>query len=213
MDDKSTRPPEALRLEEARKRRGFANAKAAAEYFGWNYDTYSQHERGERGLTRAAAKYAKALHVSRGWLLYGDEESPRATTVPIMGLIGGGAEIQPDLEQVPPDGIAEIELPFPVPDNLIGFEVRGDSMLPKYDEGDLIIVPREPKSDPRSMMNELAAVTIDTGKRYLKKLRPGSSPHKFNLESFNARTIEDVRVVWASTVWAVVPARQLRRLR
>ncbi len=43
----------------------FANAKDAAAFFGWNYNTYSQHERGERGITRAVDQYAKDLRVSK----------------------------------------------------------------------------------------------------------------------------------------------------
>ncbi|MFT4347721.1 XRE family transcriptional regulator, partial [Bartonella ancashensis] len=47
-----------------------------AEYFGWNYSSYIQHEQGVRGISRAFAKYAKAFKVSEGWLLAGEENSP-----------------------------------------------------------------------------------------------------------------------------------------
>ena len=70
------RPDAAQRLQIAREKRGFDSAKAAAEFFGWNYDTYIQHERGERGLTRAAQRYAVAFKVSPGWLLTGEGRSP-----------------------------------------------------------------------------------------------------------------------------------------
>src|SRR6201995_754153 len=42
--------------------------------------------------------------------------------VPIMGRVGAGAVIEPDQEQVPPEGIGEIELPFPVTEETIAFE-------------------------------------------------------------------------------------------
>lgn len=70
------RPESAKRLEIARKARGFDDAAAAARYFGWKYNAYIQHERGERGLSRAAAKYAKAFHVSVGWLLHNEPGGP-----------------------------------------------------------------------------------------------------------------------------------------
>ena len=70
------RPESAKRLEIARKARGFDDAAAAARYFGWKYNAYIQHERGERGLSRAASKYAKAFRVSVGWLLHNEPGGP-----------------------------------------------------------------------------------------------------------------------------------------
>src|SRR5665811_2633307 len=34
--------------------------------------------------------------------------------VPIMGRVGAGAIIEPEHEQVPPEGLGEVELPFPI---------------------------------------------------------------------------------------------------
>lgn len=70
------RPAPAKRLEEARIARGFKTAKAACEYFGWNYVSYSQHESGQRGLSRVADRYAAAFRVGEGWLLTGEGRGP-----------------------------------------------------------------------------------------------------------------------------------------
>jgi hypothetical protein len=72
------RPMPARRLQEAREKAGFASAKAAATRFGWSPDSYHQHENGQRGITRVAAKYAKAFKVSEAWLLTGDGQGPGA---------------------------------------------------------------------------------------------------------------------------------------
>ena len=64
-------------------------------------------------------------------------------SVPIMGRVGAGAIIEPEHEQVPPEGLGEVELPFPISEETIAFEVAGDSMLPKYENGDIIVVFRE----------------------------------------------------------------------
>src|SRR3984957_18956866 len=52
------------------------------------------------------------------------------------GRVGAAATIEPEHEQVPPEGLGEIELPFPIAEETIAFEVSGDSMLPKYENGD-----------------------------------------------------------------------------
>jgi hypothetical protein len=45
---------------------------------GWGLDTYTKHERGERGIGRAARKYAQALGVNEAWLLGLDDEDRRS---------------------------------------------------------------------------------------------------------------------------------------
>lgn len=70
------RPEPAKRLQRAREAAGLPSARAAAERFGWNYDTYAQHENGTRGITRSADRYAKAFKVSKAWLLTGEGRGP-----------------------------------------------------------------------------------------------------------------------------------------
>lgn len=66
-------PDQALRLRQAREARGFADAKAAAKFFGFVYDTYAQHENGNRGIRRSVAeRYGKAYGISPAWLLTGE---------------------------------------------------------------------------------------------------------------------------------------------
>lgn len=133
--------------------------------------------------------------------------------VAVMGYIGAGAEIDPDAEQVPADGLDQVELPFAVPEDMIGFEVRGDSQLPKFSDGDVIVVPREQRHATADLIGEEAAIRTQDGHRYLKRIMPGPRAHTYNLESANARTIVGARVAWASEIWAIVPARRLRHLR
>jgi repressor LexA len=133
--------------------------------------------------------------------------------VPIMGRIGAGAVIEPEYEQVPPEGLGEIELPFAVSGETVAFEVSGDSMLPKYENGDVIVVYREQRHPLTSFYGEEAAVRLKTGERYLKTIERGKSPSMVNLTSFNAKTITGVKLEWIGEICVTLPRAQIARMR
>jgi repressor LexA len=134
-------------------------------------------------------------------------------SVPIMGRVGAGAVIEPEHEQVPPEGLGEIELPFPIAEETVAFEVSGDSMLPKYENGDIIVVYREQRHPISSFYGEEAAVRLKTGERYLKTIERGKSASVVNLTSFNAKPIMGVKLEWIGEICVTLPRGQIERLR
>jgi hypothetical protein len=66
---------QAGRVRWAREAAGFSSARAAAENFEWNENTYKSHEQGIRGKDgikpRHLEKYARAFNVSPEWLAFG----------------------------------------------------------------------------------------------------------------------------------------------
>jgi repressor LexA len=133
--------------------------------------------------------------------------------VPIMGIVGAGASIGPELEQMPPEGLGEVELPFPIAEETIAFEVVGDSMLPKYENGDIIVVYRDQRHPLTSFYGEEAAVRLKSGERYLKTIERGKTGHVVNLTSFNAKPISGVKLEWIGEICVTLPRGQIERLR
>jgi repressor LexA len=133
-------------------------------------------------------------------------------SVPIMGRVGAGAVIEPENEQVPPEGLGEVELPFPIAEEIIAFEVAGDSMLPKYENGDIIVVYRDQRHPLASFYGEEAAVRLKSGERYLKTIERGKSASSVNLTSFNAKPINGVKLEWIGEICVTLPRGQIERL-
>jgi repressor LexA len=134
-------------------------------------------------------------------------------SVPIMGRVGAGATIEPEHEQLPPEGLGSVELPFPIAEETIAFQVSGDSMLPKYENGDIIVVYRDRRHPVSSFYGEEAAVRLKTGERYLKTIERGKSASVVNLTSFNAKPIMGVKVEWIGEICVTLPRGQIERLR
>jgi repressor LexA len=132
--------------------------------------------------------------------------------VPIMGRVGAGAVIEPDLEQIPPEGLGDIELPFPLAGETIAFEVVGDSMLPKYENGDVIVVYKDQRHPVSTFYGEEAAVRLKTGERYLKTIERGKTASQVNLTSFNSKPINGVKLDWIGEICVTLPKGQIGRL-
>ncbi len=88
----------------------------------------------------------------------------------------------------------------------MAFEVSGDSMLPKYENGDVIVVYREQRYPLSSFYGEEAAVRLKSGERYLKTIERGSSSGTVNLKSFNAKPINGVKLEWIGEICVTLPA-------
>lgn len=122
--------------------------------------------------------------------------------VPLLGTIGAGGMVayfkdDHESEVVPRPPLA--------PGRLMALRVAGDSMLPKYDPGDIIYIRRDHDGVVEQDLNRYCAVHCADGGTYLKLLSPGTEPGRFTLRSLNAADMENVEVIWASRVLFVMP--------
>lgn len=128
------------------------------------------------------------------------------THVPIMGFLGAGAEVDPDFEQVPPEGFDTVDLPFALPYDMIAFKVTGTSMIPAFRPNTIIIVHRDQRKPIESFYGEEAAVRTSDGRRYIKTIHKGALPGRVNLHSWNdVQPIENVRLEWIGEIYLIVP--------
>ena len=88
---------------------------------------------------------------------------------------------------------------------MMALVVSGASMLPKYEDGDVIYVNRDHDGILPHYLNRYCAVRCADGGTYLKILAPGSEPDRYTLRSLNAPDMENCEVVWASPVRFVMP--------
>ncbi len=217
---------QAARLVRAREARGFKTAKDAADFFGWKYNSYIQHERGERGLSRVAGRYARAYKVSPGWLLTGEGSAPGSaedesvenaipprggarvpfTVVPIAGYVGAGATV------VLFEGEASANIGYARAPRGFGaveaLTVRGDSMYPAYKDGDVIFYGGEPAELPIRIPDEYVVKLAD-GRVLLKEVVPTGNG-RYVLQSHNAPAIYDAEILEAFEVRWVQKRRRSR---
>lgn len=146
-------------------------------------------------------KLAGVLDVPLSALLSG----PR---VPVAGYIGAGGEVIFD-EVASEDSVIR---PPGVSGKLVALVVRGSSMLPKYNDGDIIYIKRDHSSVLFEDIGDDCAVRLASGETYIKQLMNGSVKGRFTLLSLNAPPMENVEVEWATRVLFIMPARSRHSL-
>ena len=185
----------AKRLAWARETAGLKTAADASARLGVNKYTYNQHENGTRGFpVKAAAVYARAFRVDLEWLLLGrGDPRKKVRGINIIGKVAAGAEglFEDDYAMGAGDPID------PFPSEAIALIVEGESMVPRFNPGEVLIFgPRI--DDPSLLLGMEVMARIDDGRKMIKILRRGSAPNAWNLHSINSAygTVENATVLW-----------------
>jgi len=190
------------RLKLARELAGFESGASAVRALGVPYATYASHEGGWRGIKDGELKqYARRFKVPFPWLAHeiGELKGQSAPSTVIVGKIGAGNDIMPIDDHAPGAGLDEIDLPPGAPPNAVAVKIEGNSQYPRYFNGELVFYTRD-HIPPAELVGRECVVQLADGRMMLKILRRGSRKNLFNLESWNAPTLEDAQVEWAAPV-------------
>ena len=197
------RPEPAIRLERARKKRGFLDVAAAARAFGWNETTYAQHERGERGLSRSVTQYASAFRVSVGWLMNGEGQDPFNSSVPLVGFT-----VSDSNTVIFNDGsFDDVEAPKSATEHTVAVEIRGDSLGPVFDGWIAFYNDHRERPDPK-IIGSLCIVGLADDRVMIKRIEHGQLQNRFTLKSNTQPPVYDAEIEWAAPLLDMRPKAQ-----
>jgi transcriptional regulator with XRE-family HTH domain len=138
-----------------------------------------------------------------------DQLTGQAAMVPVLGNIGAGGQIlfhsDVDLEASAIQSFPMVPRPPLTAGRLMALAVVGSSMLPKYEDGEIIYVRRDHDGILPEYVGRYCAVRTADGGTFLKILAMGSEVGRYTLRSLNAPDMENVSVEWASPVLFVMP--------
>lgn len=160
---------------------------------------YGKYESGEMTdpkevFVRAAARY---FRVTPEYLRYGHSTSRIER---VTGRVGAGGRV----EAVEIELGREIEIPATWDDATL-LEIAGDSCWPIYESRDIIVIRGQRRLVEEECLRKMCVVETADGLGFVKRIRRGSHPGLYTLDSPNLAPIEDVRVVSARPVALHVP--------
>ena len=121
----------------------------------------------------------------------------------VVGYIGAGAEFYAIDDHAKGAGIDTIDSPPGCPPNAVAVQVRGESMMPVYFDGDILIYS-DRRNDIDTFINTRCVVGLADGRVLVKIVRRGQEG-LYTLSSFNSGLIEDVAIDWCAKIEWVQP--------
>jgi len=174
----------ANRMKSSRQNKGLT-LEAVAQYMGVHKSTVSRWEKGEIERVSLSSMQSLALlyNVNPAWLMGADApmEPPAKRSnaeitklklyeIPVFENAGAGFGKSP--QSAPVDYVALPISSETEAKETLCIRVLGDSMLPKIESGDLVVVRRQTSVDS----GDLAVVIVDGDEGYIKKVEYNTPP-------------------------------------
>lgn len=205
-------------IDKIRKQRGLTLEKLAEKMGTTKLQVFRLKE-GQRKLTTDwLQRFAEALNckptdlISENNFIDGASTIPnlvpmKRKTVPVVAYVGAGQIVYAIDDNAKGQGMEEVDCPPGIdPDYVIALKVQGDSMYPKYESGEILYYRRDVLGMNGDCLNKICVLGLRNGQVLVKKLRKGTIKNRFNLESYNAPTIENAEVEWCAPVLFTKPA-------
>lgn len=120
-------------------------------------------------------------------------------SVQLLGFVGAGQAVYPFDDA----GGGYVEAPPKVMAGTVAVEVRGESMLPLYEDGTLLYYSKH--LPPEEMIGRRVIAKLADDRVLVKTLRRGSDRGLWTLVSLNAPDIEDVAIQWVAPIDWIKP--------
>lgn len=183
---------------------------------GVKYDQLKSLRQGKSLTTNSddAMRVAEAFGVTLDDF-YAGRLGDAASTIPVVGHVGAGAEIDLFDAYEKGDGHYRIGCPPQLsPRGMVAVEVVGDSMSPIYLPGAVLFYTRATLGVPTEAIGQICICEDESGKAWVKQLRQGREEGTFTLISLNADHDHrhGVRLKWAAPVRFSLPQEFVRRM-
>lgn len=186
------------RITKLRKERDLQQKEVAAA-IGMNRIVLNRIELGKRPLRDdEAVALADFFHVTTDYLLKGVTAHPRdkkGVRIPVLGRVVAGIPIEAveeilDYEEITPELAATGEF--------FALQVKGDSMLPKLEEGDVVIVKKQADVET----GDIAIVLVNGDEATIKQVKKvnggimlyGFNPDVYEPHFYSNQQIEELPV-------------------
>jgi phage repressor protein C with HTH and peptisase S24 domain len=130
---------------------------------------------------------------------YGEQavaQTRRAVTV--IGHVGTDGQVS--LDDSKSGGAPTIDAPASEALSAVAIVVRGDSLYPVYQDGDVIFYGLEASNDEAAFLGRECVVKISKGPTLLKRVMRGSERGSYLLLSHNGSPVDNARLDWAAPV-------------
>lgn len=183
---------------------------------GVSYEQMKKLKQGRTGRTNA--EDAAALAASIGHTvesLLGAAGAQVRPAIAVAGRVGAGAVVDLVDDHAKGEGLYQIAFPPGMRVNgIVGVEVAGDSMVPVYQPGDVLLYSRHAIGVPTEALNRICVAEDEAGQVWVKQVRTGTAKGLFNLLSANptGQNLLDVPLKWAAPVRLHLPAEFVQRV-
>lgn len=182
------------RIREIREQKGWTLQQLAAKVRTSHQQIHRLETEQRRLTTDWLTRLAKALGCRPFELLPPSDDE--RVTVPIVGYVGAGEKVV-NFED-PGGGLGPV-IPPPQGEHMAAIVVRGDSMWPAYQEGDVLFF--DPATEVQSdCIGRECIVQVRGGPTYVKRVFRGTKDGTFRLASYKAPEVDNVELVWAARV-------------